>query len=187
MPDIKSALSAALLRPPANVVMQKTLEEWDDEGEKHFPINISSVGAPNTPAKSPNRNNVMRETFNCVLNNPGLTAKEISNKMAFEGFKASSVTSVVSQLCRSGQLLKDRNTYRTVNDVYVPILSKYKPVSAKKAAQASQGIAALTPAPAPAPVPVPVHKPFEPKDIIEPLNVYQAYDLYRELKEMFGV
>lgn len=195
MPDIKSAMQAALFRAPAalNPVVQKTLNEWDDEGEgPSFPINISSTGAASAPAKKKNYNNVMRETFDCILNNPGLTAKEIANKLEEQGFKASSVTSVVSQLWRSGQLFRDGIAYRCTSSTYMPISRKNQIVVQKTTPQ-SQGIAALTPVPAPAPVPV--HKPvpvpvtepdFDPRKMIGTLSVYHAKDLYEELKTMFG-
>ena len=147
MPDIKSALQAALLRAPSHVqtVVQKTINEWDDEGEKHFPINISSVNpvqtkpvqTPMPTAKVKGRrviNNVMRETFNCVKANPGKTAKEIGTIMATRGFKKQSVTSTCSQLCQSGQARRENGALYAVVDEYqtIPATPSKKISSLKK-------------------------------------------------------
>jgi hypothetical protein len=214
MPDIKSAMSAALLRAPAPVqqLVQTTLKEWDDEGEKHFPINISSVDPKPVKKKRGGsiKNNVMRETFNFINNNPGMTCKMIATRMEKDGFKPSSVTSVVSQLWRSEQLQKDGITYRTAVPEYLPMsastnaritrlkkrVEELKVVAKSKGITAlpvkSGGIAALAPMPAPElpkyrPRPEASHvKPFDPKDILNPLTVYQARALYNELEAMFG-
>lgn len=230
MPDIKSALSAALLRAPApvytNPVVQKTIKEWDDEGEKHFPINISvspvqikPVQTPMTTTKKQGRrviNNVMGETFNCIKTHPGLRNKDIATIMVEKGFKASSVTSVPSQLLHSGQVERRDMRYYALADEYQSIkLSDKRKVSAlkkqvsvlKKIAKSKgiadlpvqkpvQGLAALAAAPAPAPAPMtmpvpapmpaPAVKEFDPEAILNPLTVYQARALYNELKAMFG-
>lgn len=110
MSDIKSALHAALFRAPTHVqtVVQKTIEEWGEEGEKHFPINSPSVPVPMpTPPVQTNLrgrviNNVMRETFNCIKANPGLRNKEIADALLKQGFKTTSVTSIPSQLLHAG-------------------------------------------------------------------------------------
>ena len=220
MPDIKTAMSAALLRAPAPVqhLVQTTLKEWDDEGKNHFPINISSVDP--VPVKTKRgaqiKNNVMRATFDFILHNPGLTCKMISVRMEKDGFKPSSVTSVVSQLWRSGQLQKDGITYRTAVPEYSPmsastnarisrlkkkveelkVMAKSKGITdlpVQKVVQGDKGgIAALTPMPA-RELPKYRRRPeaghtdtFDPKDILNPLTVYQARALYNELEAMFG-
>lgn len=217
MPDIKSALQAALLRAP-NPVVKKTIDEWDDEGEG-FPINISSVSVqtssnqtnpmPTTqPVSRPSNfgitNNVMRETFNFIKNNPGLRNIDIAAGLDAKGFKRSSTTSVPSQLARAGMVERRGKLYYALVNEYHPIKStpsnkisklKKKVAELKKVAKGkgivdlpvkNGGIASLTPMPAPAPAPRPVVNEFDPKAILDPLTVYQARALYNELETMFG-
>ena len=220
MPDIKSALSAALLRAP-NPVVQQTLNEWDDEGAG-APVIVNKTKGTFMLSEKPARkrggvikNNVMRETFDFIMNNPGLTCKMIAVCMEKKGFKSSSVTSVVSQLYRSGQLIKKDSTYFTAVSEYKPMgttptakinrlkkrVEELKVVARSKgitdlphipAQNPKEGIAALTPEPAPElpkyrPRPETSHvKPFDPKAILDPLTVYQARALYNELHSMFG-
>ena len=163
MSDIKTAMSAALFRAPTHV--QKIINQWDDEGEKHFPINnpIPVQTKPAKPAKPAKRNagakisnNVMRATFEFIQQYPGLTSKQICEQMEHRGFKPTSVVSVVSQLHRSGQLHKDGVTYRTINAEYKPMgatanakVNKLKKqVEALKKQAKSQGISALPVTPA---------------------------------------
>lgn len=177
MPDIKSALHAALFRAPTHVqtVVQKTIEEWDEEGEKHFPINNPSV--PPVPMPTPVQtnprvrvlNNVMRETFNCIKANPGLRNKEIAAVLLKQGFKTSSVTSIPSQLLHAGLAERRDGTYYAIVDEYQPIgptdkrkvtALKKKVAELKEVAKSrgiadlpvqapAQGLAALAAAPAP--------------------------------------
>jgi hypothetical protein len=200
MPDIKSALSAALLRAPAPVqqLVQTTLNEWDDE-DAGTPANVNKTkGTFIMPRVT---NNVMRETFNFIMNNPNLTCKMIANGMEKKGFKPSSVTSVVSQLWRDNQLIKNGLTYRTVGSKYKPMgatpsakikrlkkrVDELKVVAKSKGiqdlhiqppAQETQGIDSLAATLA--------QDTFDPKRIVDPLTVYQARELYNELKKLFG-
>jgi len=126
MSDIKSALHAALFRPPVAAVLNQTLKEWDEEGEKHFPINNPSVPTPMpTPVQTNPRvrvlNNVMRETFNCIKARPGLRNKEIADVLLKQGFKTTSVTSIPSQLLHAGLVERRDGTYYAIVDEYIPI------------------------------------------------------------------
>ena len=149
----------------------------------------------------------MRATFEFIQQYPGLTSRQICDQMERKGFKPTSVVSVISQLYRSGQAHKDGMTYRTVVAEYMPVgmspvvkLNKLKKqVNALKEVAKSQGIAAL-------PVPVAAVAPaqaapaevvakskfiirqtnFDAKEHIDKLSVYQAREVYAELKTMFG-
>jgi len=137
MPDMKTALQAALFRPPVAAVLNQTLKEWDDEGEKHFPINISSVAVQTNPTpvqtnpkpNPPSRitNNVMRETFQCIKDNPGLRNKDISEIMLKKGFKPSSVTSIPSQLFHAKQVDR-RDSEGRKGARYYAIVDEYQPM-----------------------------------------------------------
>lgn len=206
MPDIKTALSAALLRPPAHVVVQKTINEWDDEGagapvvtkETKGTFMLSEKPAPKRGGQI--KNNVMRETFNFIMNNPGLTCKAISLALERQGFKASSVTSVVSQLWRSGQLIKNGEGYRTTSSAYKPV-STMPNIKVKKLKKQIEGLKELAKSKGISALPITqasvekeltrfaekiMQPSFDPKAVLGPLTVYQARELYDELKRMFG-
>lgn len=174
MPDIKSALNAALLRAPVNNVLNQTIKAWDDEGE-------SAPKGTFMPAKKslPIRNNVMRETFNYILNHPGLTAKIISHHMENMGFKPSSVTSVVSQLKRTGQVVKQGDEYVAVASAYIPMGAARKANNKGIKDIPRQGLKDLSQEP-------PKTKQQDPLEIVKHMNVYQARELYDHLRCMFG-
>lgn len=213
MSDIKSALHAALFRAPTHVqtVVQKTINEWDEEGEKHFPINNPSVPAP---VQTKTRlNNVMRETFAFIKNNPGLKSVEIMERMERLGFKGSSAASVASQLVREGQAKRKDGRYYMVAQEYTPIkqppkakvaalqkrvaalkeVAKSKGIADLPVEQPVQGLAALAATPAHA-----TQEPLKPKrfamlttpqspeHIVQHMNAYQARELYEHLKQIFG-
>jgi len=200
MPDIKSALQAALLRAPSHVqtVVQKTINEWDDEGEKHFPINISSVSVQTKPTQTNpmpttkptpekvdgrTKNYMQRETFYCIKNHPGRTARQIGEIMAQRGYKAHSVTATCSHMVQAGMVRRDDDKllYTLVNEYStLPVAPATKINRMKKkieelrqvakskgikdlphtpAKNPKEGIAALTPMPAPAPIPMPMNIP----------------------------
>jgi len=126
MSDIKSALHAALFRPPVAAVLNQTLKEWDEEGEKHFPINNPSVPTPmptpvQTKTGGKTKNNVMRETFAFIKTYPGLKSIEIAERMERKGFKSKSTTSIASQLVREGQAKRVDGRYYIIVDEYSPI------------------------------------------------------------------
>ena len=201
MPDIKTALSAALFRAPSHAVVQNTLKEWDDEGEG-APVKVQQTRTPIIPVKQGPKiiNNVTRTTFSFIQQNPGLRTSEISAQLEVQGFKRTSVKAVVSQLQRSGQVVKKNHGFYTVVPEYqiIKIVRKAKPAKAgRKIVKSSginalprqdSGIAALTASPMPMPVlaPAPAAELFDPKKYIGPLTVYQARDVYAELKKMFG-
>jgi hypothetical protein len=142
MPDIKSALQAALLRAPVAAVLNQTLKEWDDDekgAKPSFPINISSVAVQTNPVQTPMQtqtktsthfrvsNNVMRETFQCIKDNPGLRNKDIMEIMIGKGFKPSSVTSIPSQLFHTKQVER-RDSEGRKGARYYAIVDEYQPM-----------------------------------------------------------
>ena len=73
----------------------------------------------------PIRNNVTRETFNYIKNNPGSTRKEIIIALEHLGFKEASTSSIMSQLCRTKQAHITNGLYYVDVDEYVPIKNRY--------------------------------------------------------------
>lgn len=224
MPDIQTALKSAL---------SKTLQQWDDDDGEVSPQassqttinnslsapsqNIQGIPMTNT-ASQPHRfgvtNNVSRETFNYVRDNPGSTRKEIIAALEHRNFMEKSTSSLLSQMVRQKMMhIKDGLYYADIPE-YVPI-KNYKPVKSKglpparepvkekrKYTKRSEGIGALLKAkienapaytPSETPPVVPQRKGFvslvrnrTPESIIENMNVLQARELYDYLKKLFG-
>lgn len=154
-------------------------------------------------------NNVMRATFDAVKNAPKMLQKEYVEMLALNGYKSSSTTSVLYQLMRAGQIVRDEHGQLSVTqDEYVPIKAQQrkprvllldkapepKPrqiVIVKKPREKSEGIAALTPdtvvkADGEYKLHAPAFKAFHPSSIVDGLTVLHARELYDYLKKIFG-
>ena len=90
-------------------VVKKTIEAWDNhedairkpqqekqveqQADKQYNFAVS--------------NNVMRETFGLIKRYPRITPKQCAADLVGKGFKEGSVTSVIYQLIRAGQVVKN--------------------------------------------------------------------------------
>lgn len=188
MPDIKTALTTALTTATSNTLSQE-INAWDDEEtQRTTGKRLFSVG-----------NNVSRETFNMVKAHPGLSAVQYVEMLNKKGFKDSSTTSILSQLVRTGQLIRSETT-RTLTVArpeYTPIKnpSKAKPrkqrkVEEKKAGnthQSSVGIAALkgeTVEPKGV-TSIILQRNWTPESVIDKLTLPQAKQLFEALSKYF--
>ena len=215
MPDIQTALKSALSR---------TLQQWDDDDEGtnvpvpsvKQPVSASSVTNQGIPMKKTFNitNNISRETFNYIKNNPGSTRKEIIQALEHQGFASGSVSSLIAQMRRNTMIHETNNLYYADIEEYRPIKSlkaikkmeaKAAPVEVKpkrKYVKRSEGIGALlreklenAPAYTPSETPpiVPQRKGFvslvrnrTPQSIVDNMTVYQARELYDHLKQIFS-
>ena len=146
-------------------------------------------------------NNVSRATFDFVRDNPGLFHNDIKRKLTDKGYKESSVTALISQLRRSGQIARLADgTYHATAKEYAPIKQAHKqaktkkPVAKKPVAKKvatpepkSEGIAALQPVAAPVTTASPVVISNDVEYILSTLPIKQARSLYDELHKIFGV
>ena len=135
MPDIQTAMKQAL---------SKTLVDWDDEGQPPSvqPVSTSVSkpsqniqGIPMTKTTGqPHRfgvtNNVSRETFNYVKDNPGSTRKEIIAALELRNFVEKSTSSLLSQMVRQKMMHITNGLYYADIPEYVPIKT-HKPVKSK--------------------------------------------------------
>jgi hypothetical protein len=161
-------------------------------------------------------NNISRVTFDYIKNNPGSTRKEIIEALEHQGFVGGSVSSLVAQMRRNQMVHETNNLYYADIPEYRPIKSlkalkkmdaPIAPAKRKYEKKAVTGIGALlreklenTPMPSrdaldAAAYAMGGHTPKRtislvrvksPEDILKDMTVYQAHDLYRHLKEMFG-
>lgn len=161
-------------------------------------------------------NNISRVTFDYIKNNPGSTRKEIIAALEHQGYAGGSTSSLVAQMRRNKMIHETNNAYYADIPEYRPIKSlkalrkmeaPVAPPKRKYEKKAVTGIGALlreklenTPVPSQdaldaAAYAMGGHTPKRmislvrvksPEDILKDMTVYQAHDLYRHLKEMFG-
>jgi len=161
-------------------------------------------------------NNISRVTFDYIKNNPGSTRKEIIEALEHQGFAGGSTSSLIAQMRRNKMVHETNNLYYADIAEYRPIKSlkalkkmeaPIAPPKRKYEKKAVTGIGALLreklenmPVPSQdaldaAAYAMGGHTPKRmislvrvksPEDILKDMTVYQAHDLYRHLKEMFG-
>lgn len=143
-------------------------------------------------------NNVSRETFNAVRDNPRLQHKDIARMLANRGFNQASIGSLLTQMLNCGMVARDDNgRYTALQQEYTPIKANAKTKAKKKIAvpatkKPNAGIAALETqdtvakklvivrkqeAPAPA---------FDPEQLLSTLSFSQVMALYKRIKAMVG-
>jgi len=160
--------------PTIQEEMSKVLNEWNKPQEEPMTTNH-----PLTKNQFGVTNNVSRITFDYVKANPGVTATEAAKALGKDGFKASSVTSIMAQMVRSGSMRKEKFRYFTKVDTYEPIKLWKKPRRAAKVEKV------VTPE-APTPKAAPVSTTITVKDIVENMTMREARELYVELGKYFG-
>lgn len=185
MPDIKTALT-------------HVLSQWEQDEQKQI---TQQQEKPMAKHLFTTTNNVSRETFNYIKNNPNKTSSEICDALAKRGFKEGSVTSICAQLVKQGQVIKDGNTKRLV-----AIGNEYQPIKAAKhfktPVQPARKVVNITKRDKPmqdaglaaiAPQEQAVRRAalillndFDPHDLVNKLSVMQARALYDLLKQIFG-
>ena len=183
MPDIKTALSTVL-------------SAWEQDEQKQI-----NQEKPLGKHLFKPVNNVTRETFNYIKNNPNKTTAEVCNALAKRGFKEGSVTSICAQLSKQGQVVKDGYTKRmvAVGTDYTPLKSAsafktQKPetrvikIVKRREVPQDAGIASIAPKEEPATRKAALIflNEFDPHDVVNKLSVMQARELYDLLKKIFG-
>ncbi len=145
---------------------------------------------------------VTRATFTYVRDNPRRKNREIRDALGAQGHKGSSVSSILSQMSRTGIINRDKDgTYWTNAREYSPVkLSKLRqarntPTPTGRAPKAeapkpkpkivlTRKEATITPSPAPvAPAPRVVNSIDE---LIATLTIAQAKELFDKLRKMFA-
>ena len=166
MPDIKTALTGIL-------------SEWELDNQqqekqvKHIPhFKVT--------------NNVTRATFDYVKNNPRQSCKTICKALEKQGYKPSSIGSLLTQFVKNGLCVKDANgNYTTIANEYSPIKAskrlKTNQVIEKAKTTRGQGIAALSAQPTPIPV-----TEWNVQAVLNDMSIVQARAMYDELKKIFG-
>jgi hypothetical protein len=136
MPSLQDALLNAINKPvqqPAPTPDLKAMvDEWaqDDQPttKEKTMANLNPVVIIDSNKGRPMfgiSNNVSRETFNYVRDNPGKTRKQVVQDMVAKGFKETSVSSLINQLTVANQIT------RGIGDVLVANVKEYIPIKAK--------------------------------------------------------
>jgi hypothetical protein len=166
MPDIKTALTGIL-------------SEWELDNQqqekqvKHIPhFKVT--------------NNVTRATFDYVKNNPRQSCKTICKALEKQGYKPSSIGSLLTQFVKNGLCMRDANgNYTTIVNEYSPVKAnkrlKVNQVIQKAKATRGQGIAALSAQPKYIPV-----TEWNVQAVLNDMSIVQARAMYDELKKIFG-
>jgi hypothetical protein len=174
-----------------NIELTDTINEWASE-DKQEP-DVKSHGFKPT-------NNVSRETFNAVRDNPNKTNGELTKILKDKGFNPSSVGSLLAQMARQDIVQRDdEGRFTTRLKEYTPIkapsTTKKKVVTITKRPYVKSGkyttksgIAALdahaaVAAPAPAPLRAPA---FDPDQLLSTLSFPQVLALYKKIKTLLG-
>jgi len=178
MPDIQTALKTAL----------NTWEKDDQQTikEKTMPKLLFIA-----------TNNVSRDTFNYVFNNPNKTSAEICDVLVAQGHKRTSIHSLLTQMVRGGLVQRVDEKFTALTNEYRPLKSYKQLKSAEKKAkkllakpvaklqnkQKSKGITALV---EPSVSKAHVATAWDAETVINNIGLKQAHALYKELSTYFG-
>lgn len=127
-------------------------------------------------------NNVSRETFNYIKDNPGLRRVQIAHAMADRGFKKSSALALSSQFVRNGMARVVDGGMFVAQPEYTPIKAtpkKAKGVAKVTAKKVQEAIMET-------PMPIAVSHDTSVKTMLSRMSVLQAREMYDELKKIFA-
>ena len=174
MPDLKSEMS-------------RVLDAWEQDDqqtqEKQVQNTLPQIFKPT--------NNVSRETFNYIRDNPNKNSKEIRTALTARGFNPGSVGSLITQYVKQGFTKKDANgRYTAIVAEYTPLKStkhfrsegkRVNKIVQIKSKSPSAGIAALQVDTTPK-----VKPSWDVDTVLDTMSIVQARTLYDALKKIFG-
>jgi hypothetical protein len=170
------------LMPDLNTALRKALDEWEP------PVPIPPPAPAPTKEYFTVTNNVCRNTFNFVRDNPGMTRVEEARELAKQGYKTGSVSSLLGQMLKQGLMRESAYLLYATTNEYTPIKSTkaLKALAAKPPEQQRKIVKIVNPNTGKVlnPTPAPVEKPWEPSDVIDKLSVRQALALFKELRNI---
>jgi hypothetical protein len=181
--------------------MSKVLNAW--EQDEHDALARPKVPSPDGRVLFGVTNNVSRETFNFVKNNPAQNHLTITEAMMKRGFKKTSVASLLTQFVKQGMMSRDEDgVYYAEAEAYSPLKSskQFRAEGKRKSkivkAPRSQGIAALKVEPklkkdGGRVVPTTINTSsvataWDAETIISNIGLKQAHKLFLELNTYFG-
>ena len=197
MPDLHTEMQkiADKIQPKEKQMknLTNTISEWASDDTQEPDVK-------NKGHKFAVTNNVSRETFYAVRDNPSKTHAEIVKILQVKGFNPTSVGSLMAQMVNCGMATRDElGRYTVTQQEYTPIKNpatlkskakKKAKVEAKRAyvrsgKYAKTGIAALKTQAEMVAAPEPV-KEFDPSSLLSTLSFPQVMALYKQIKTMLG-
>ena len=164
--------------PDLQTAMQKILQSWEQ------PETTTTETTKETIVFKPTTN-TSRASFEIVRDNPYKTKREYIKLLEQKGFKASSTSSLISQMVRQGLIsIDDMGLMHTNQTEYRPlkavrVFKTKKPKTSKlrtSDARVDIGIAKL------------IERPYRTKiqTILDDISLSDAHELYRKLHQYFG-
>ena len=169
-----------------DIIDQWSKDDTRDDARSHLPHAFKPT------------NNVSRETFNAVRDNPRLQHKDIARMMVNRGFNAASIGSLLTQMLNCKMITRDDNgRYTALQAEYTPIKSSTKSKTKKKVAvtatkKPNAGIAALETQDTVAKKVLVIRKQeaaapaFDRELLLSTLSFSQVMALYKRIKTMVG-
>lgn len=184
MPDIQTAFQLALAKTKAHIPTTIPAD-WDDENP-NAPIEVATTkgGAAMPKEFFSVTNNVTRETFNHVRDNPGQPRSHAVQALEKRGFLPKSTTSLLSQMVRQDLIREVQGLLYVQAPEYRPLKAKAKAqevVAEKPVEKKAAPVAEAKPEPAPQ-----INAAWDADTLLNNLSIKQARALYDELRKIFG-
>lgn len=199
MPDIQTAFEIALAKTKAHIPTAIPAD-WDDENPNAAVEVVETKGEAAVPKTFFSvTNNVTRETFEHVKNNPGQTRAQAVQALEKRGFSANSTTSLISQMVRQDLIREARGLLYVQSPEYRPLkTARTLKAQAQKAVvetqvEAKQPVVHIkkekptraydrhsdTPS-------IQINATWDAETLLNNLSIKQARALYDELRKIFG-
>lgn len=183
MPDLRTALEIALSKAQAAPATPAIPAEWDDETTNATITEVSTMKTQSTEAPRvyfQTTNNVTRETFNFVRDNPGYSRIGVANVLEDRGFKRSSITSLLGQMLKQGLI-------RETDNCLFATQPEYTPLKAKKTVEAVQPTPKVeTKVKRVASTNTLLSEQFDAQKFVDAMTLKQAKAVYDYLRGVFG-
>lgn len=194
VPDLKTALQTALEKTKAQAAdkeLKGIIAEWDAPKESKMKNDQPRDVRPDGRVLFAETTGTSRATFEHVRDNPGKSRMMLTNELVAKGHKKASVSSLLGQMLRQGQLRQSGGLWYSIGTEFQPIRAKDKRPTASVAPARKVVVvkrktapeALPTPQPAPAPQ---INAAWNAATILDHLSIKQARALYDELKTIFG-
>ena len=157
---------------------------FDDEGSD------KPNGRTTLPQAFKTTNNVSRETFNYIRDNPGLTRSQVGGLMEKKGFNKASVISLMTQFIKQGMVQLSNGGMVANQPEYTPLKAPAKTFKHKKPSNdvlppPQKKVAKVTASPTSA-IYISSVNTHSAKDLLAIMTIFQAREVYDELKKIFG-
>lgn len=197
MPDIQTAFQIALAKTKAHIPTTIPAD-WDDENPNATIEVATTKGDAAVPkAYFAVTNNVTRETFEHVKNNPGETRAQAVQALEKRGFSANSTTSLISQMVRQDLIREVRGLLYVQSPEYRPLKTARtlkaqaqkavvekpveKPVVHIKKEKPTRAYDRHSDTPS-----IQINASWDAETLLNNLSIKQARALYDELRKIFG-